>query len=158
MATIYGEGDPGNVARLLSSIDRGRFLWVGDGDNRKSLIHREDAARACVRAALAGVQTSATFNVSAPPCTMREIVRTACELLGRRPPRLHIPGSLALPFARLGAAMTLGKWRIDDTLRKWLSDDVYPAGRIREALRFEASVSLSEGLGREVAWYRNKAR
>jgi len=46
LATVYGEGDPGNVGRLLRAIDRNQFIWIGDGRNRKSLIHREDVARA----------------------------------------------------------------------------------------------------------------
>ena len=28
-ATIYGEGDPGNVARLVGALDRSRFIWPG---------------------------------------------------------------------------------------------------------------------------------
>jgi len=51
LATLYGEGDPGNVGRLLRTLDRGRFLWIGDGSNRKSLLHKGDAARACMAVA-----------------------------------------------------------------------------------------------------------
>jgi hypothetical protein len=36
LATLYGEGDPGNVGRLMRALDRGRFLWIGDGSNRNS--------------------------------------------------------------------------------------------------------------------------
>ena len=46
LATLYGEGNPGNVGRLMRALDRGRFLWIGDGSNRKSLLYRGDAARA----------------------------------------------------------------------------------------------------------------
>lgn len=51
LGTIYGEGDPGNRARLTQRIGRERFIWVGDASNRKSLIRRKDAPRACVTAA-----------------------------------------------------------------------------------------------------------
>ena len=51
MATLYGEGDPGNVARLMRAIDLGRFIWIGNGMNRKSLLHKEDAARASLEVA-----------------------------------------------------------------------------------------------------------
>jgi len=70
LATLYGEEDPGNVARLMRSIERGRFIWVGQGDNFKSLLYREDAARAClavIRAPASGINI---YNVSAPPCKM----------------------------------------------------------------------------------------
>jgi nucleoside-diphosphate-sugar epimerase len=51
LATLYGEGDPGNVGRLIRSLDQGRFVWIGDGSNRKSLLYKRDAARACVAVA-----------------------------------------------------------------------------------------------------------
>ena len=69
-------GRPGNVARLFRAIDRRRFVWIGDGSNQKSLIHRDDAARACIAAAIGPRQGVRTYNVAAPPCSMREIVQT----------------------------------------------------------------------------------
>ena len=29
LATLYGEGDPGNIKRLIRTIDQGRFIWIG---------------------------------------------------------------------------------------------------------------------------------
>ena len=67
LTTLYGEKDPGNVARLIGTINRQQFIWVGKGENLKSLLHREDAARACI----ATMNTPATginiYNVSASP-------------------------------------------------------------------------------------------
>ncbi|MEK7776125.1 MAG: NAD-dependent epimerase/dehydratase family protein, partial [Planctomycetota bacterium] len=74
LATLYGEGDPGNVGRLMRTLDRGRFLWIGDGSNRKSLLYKGDAARACMAVAERSASGINIYNVSAPACTMREIV------------------------------------------------------------------------------------
>ncbi len=46
MATLYGEGDPGNVGRLMDAIRRRRLVMIGSGENKKSLLHVNDAARA----------------------------------------------------------------------------------------------------------------
>ena len=81
-ATIYGEGDRGNVANLIRALDRGRFVWPGSGQNRKSLIYKDDAARACLRALERPAPGIEIFNVSARPATMREIVTAICEGLG----------------------------------------------------------------------------
>ena len=40
LATLYGKGHPRNVGRLIRTLDRGRFLWIGDGGNRKSLLYK----------------------------------------------------------------------------------------------------------------------
>lgn len=157
LATVYGKDDPGNVARLIGAIDRGRFLWVGDGRNRKSLIYREDAARACVEALGAPGTGTAVYNVSAPPVTMREIVTEIARALGRDLPGWRLPPDLVRSAASLARVAGFGSARaaaLRDTVEKWLSDEVYDSGRFRRDLGFETRVTLSEGLRREVNWYR----
>lgn len=157
MATIYGEGDPGNLSRLIRAIDRRRFLWIGDGSNRKSLIHRDDAARACVTALLSPLARESLFNVSAPPCAMREVVDAIAAALGRSVPRLRVPARAAGLAARALEALTSGSApaaSMVSTVRKWLADDVYDGTRFNRAFSFQAEVDLANGLAREVAWYR----
>ena len=66
LATLYGEGDPGNLQRLLSALERGRFVWIGPGTNQKTLMHVDDAARACVLALGAGGAGVEVYNVASP--------------------------------------------------------------------------------------------
>ncbi len=159
LATLYGEGDPGNVARLMRTIDRRRFIWVGDGSNRKSLLHRDDAARACLAvlgSAKAGIEV---FNVSAPPCTMRDIVETLATALGRRLPAWRVQAGLALGAARLASILPFSPFRnVRATVEKWLADDAYSASRFQAAYGYQTHIGLVEGLQREVAWYREAAR
>ncbi len=158
MATIYGEGDPGNVARLMRLIDRGRFVWIGDGSNWKSLIHRDDAARACLSAAFRQVGGEAqTYNVAPSPVRMREVVAGVAEALGRRAPLLRMPAwaarSLLAAAAKAGPTRRQAE-RWGKTLEKWLGEDVFDGSKFRRDVGFEPAVSLQEGLCREVAWYR----
>ena len=161
LATLYGEGDPGNVARLFRAIDRQRFVWIGTGSNTKSLLHRDDAARACVAAATGAGEGVRTYDVSAPPCTVREIVGAIAQSLSRRVPRWHIPAGAALKLSQVASAVTLGRTRIGslpNTLRKWLADDAYSGERFRTAYGFRTEVSLEEGIRREATWYRADRR
>jgi nucleoside-diphosphate-sugar epimerase len=157
LATVYGEKDPGNVLRLIRSIDRGRFFWIGSGRNQKSLVHRDDVARACVACLQAPPSGTEVYDISGPPCTMREIVDAIAEALGRKVPAWRIPESLAGATARC-AALVCGKdgWagRIDKTIRKWLEDNAYGGRRFQERFGVRPLVGLREGLQREVAWYR----
>jgi len=157
LATVYGEGDRGNVARLVRALDRGRFVWIGDGSNRKSLIHREDAARAVLRAAERATPGAAVFNVAAPPVSMRAIVEAIAAALGRRPPPPAVPVRAARALAGALGRMTGGRGRLGalgTTLHKWLSDDAYDATRFATVFGFACRVALREGLARQVAWYR----
>jgi nucleoside-diphosphate-sugar epimerase len=148
-ATIYGEDDRGNVARLIRALDCGRFVWLGSGGNQKSLIHKKDAARACLCALVRPAPGVEIFNVSAQPVTMREIVTTICHALGRPVPHLSIP--LTLLKVAGSISRKLGDpGDLDQQFKKFTHDDVYDGTRFESFFDFCPSVSLSEGIRREV--------
>jgi len=155
LATLYGESDPGNVARLMRMIDHGRFFWIGNGSNRKSLLHREDAARACLLAVQRPAAGVNIYNVSGPPCTMREVVEGLAKALGRRMPSFGIPASLVRGIAGLLSGVPISRWQnLGATAKKWLADDVLNGSKFVQWFHFQPRVSLPEGLRREVDWYR----
>ncbi len=160
LATLYGEGDRGNVARLMRSIDRGRFIWVGDGSNLKSLLHRDDAARACVLALQTPGGGLEVYNVSSAPSALRTVVLGLATALDRRLPTWHIPASLALLSANLLVKVSRGRGslaNLQHTLQKWLADDVYLGDRFERRSGFRTQVELKDGLRRQVASYRGLA-
>jgi nucleoside-diphosphate-sugar epimerase len=155
LATVYGEGDRGNVLRLVRAIDRGRFVWIGQGANRKTLIHRDDAGAAIVAAAVSG--TSGVFNVAMPPVTMREVVAAIARALGAPTPRLVINARAAMLGARALSVLTLHHRRaaaLERTIAKWCSDEVHDGSEFCERFGFAPAVDLAQGIAREVDWYR----
>lgn len=161
MATIYGEGDPGNVAKLVRAIDRRRFIWVGNGRNLKSLIHVRDAAAACVVAAAseppAGTQT---YNVSADPCEMRQIVSCISDSLGKSVLPFGIPASIPICLASAaGSVMSEDSLpnRVGRTLKKWVANDAYDGSRFCQDFQFTPTIKLSDGIQDEADWYRTRA-
>jgi len=155
LATLYGEGDPGNVARLIRLIDRGRFIWVGNGKNLKSLLHRDDAARACIEAIKRPQRGINIYNVSAPPCKMSDIVKTIYDALDKSCPSWHIPASFALNSAKVLKTLTFNRGKLNticDALKKWVSDDYYNTDKFNKTFDFQTEVSLEEGIRREVEW------
>jgi nucleoside-diphosphate-sugar epimerase len=157
LATLYGEGDPGNVGRLIRTLDSGRFLWIGDGSNRKSLLYKGDAARACM--AVSGRPASGIniYNVSSPACNIREIVDGIAGALGKRPLPVQVPVSLALFLSRhLSRIPNRRMAGLHQTVKKWLAEDVYDTRRFEETYGFQTKTSLKDGLKREVDWYRKQ--
>ncbi|MFH1630184.1 MAG: NAD-dependent epimerase/dehydratase family protein [Pseudomonadota bacterium] len=155
LATLYGEGDPGNVGRLMRTLDRGRFFWIGDGSNRKSLLYKGDAARAC----MAVVERSASginiYNVSAAGCTMRDIVDGLAKALGKKPLPGRIPAPIAMSAGKVLSCFPDKRLSgLHATIEKWLAEDVYDTSRIESDYGFHAQVDFTEGLKREVKWYR----
>lgn len=161
-ATIVGEGDAGNVGRLIGAIDRGRFIWVGTGKNRKSLIYKTDAARAC--AALAEHKFTARhpseriYNVTAEPKTMREIVGDIEKNLGRAAPRYSIPETPLLKILSFlgGARGSSEIKKRAETVEKWLSEDVYSGAKIAAEIGFRPETDIFEALRKQTEAYRAK--
>jgi nucleoside-diphosphate-sugar epimerase len=158
LATLYGEGDPGNVARLIRLIDKGLFIWVGKGGNLKSLLYLDDAARACNLVINSPQNRSDIYNVSVPAVKMNDIVETIASALGKSVPSWHVPASLTLRAARTLQHLPFNKVRlysIYDTLQKWLADDYCAMDKFCKTFNLQTKVSLEEGIAREIAWCRN---
>lgn len=148
-STIYGEGDRGNVAKLINAVRSGRFVWPGSGLNRKSLIHKEDAARACLSVLERRVSSNDIYNVSAPPVSMREVVAAISEALGQANPPIGIPLALLRLVGAL--ARTIGDpGQFEQRLQKFVHDDVYDSSKFESAFDYATEVGLAEGMRREV--------
>lgn len=154
LATAYGEGDRGNVARLIAALDRGAWAALGAGQNRKSLIYKEDAARACLRAAESAAPGAGIFNVAAPPAPMHEIVSTICRALGRPAPRHALPLHWVQSAARICRGLG-DPFQLGTQLEKFVHDDAYDGSKFEAAFSFRPAVSLAEGMAREVRSYRS---
>ena len=160
MTTLYGEGDRGNLNRLTSAIQRKRFINIGKGDNRKSLIYKQDAARACLLAAAkTPVEKIQHFNVANEPVAMSQVVASICDSLGCARP-WTLPASLVTGIASVASAVCLGKGpfaRVKGTVAKWLSDDTFSGAKFAEHFGYAPNVPLSEGIDRQVKHFLNQA-
>lgn len=155
LATVIGEGDAGNVSRLIRAIDRRRFYWIGRGANRKSLLYKGDVAKACMAVLTEAGRGTQIFNVSSEPATMREIVSYIEDALGKNAPRLGLPpGLLRVGFAVNSKTFGIGKIkRVSETVEKWLSDETFSAEKLKNAYGFESQTSIREAIRLEVEWY-----
>jgi nucleoside-diphosphate-sugar epimerase len=155
VATLYGEGDRGNVQRVLQALDRGRFVWIGRGTNHKTLLHVDDAARACVLPLGRGGDAVEIYNVGASPATMRMVIEGLAGALGCHVPSWYLPAGLALGVAKVARALMPGRGgALHDSVTRWLTDDVYPTVKFSRQFNFEPRITLAEGLRRQVAWWR----
>lgn len=160
LSPVLGEGGTGNVERLIEAVDNRRFAWVGDGKNLKSLIYKKDAARACVDILKNKKAVTEIFNVAAEPIAMSELVGCIALVLGRKVPRINIPANvLELAFDANRRFVGINKIeKLAATLKKWLSDDVYSAEKIKRAYGFEPRTSVPEAVKKQIAYYKNEIK
>jgi UDP-glucose 4-epimerase len=150
LAAVYGSRVKGNYRRLLYSLARGRFVPLGSGANRRTLVHDSDVARATLMALRSPNAGGRVFNVSDGTFhTLDEIVATICAALGRRRPSLTLPvrpariaaGILEDMQRLIGRNPKIGRSTID----KYTEDVAVDSTRIQRELGFVPQMNLSAG-------------
>jgi len=92
LGAVYGSRIKGNYERLVRALARQRFLPVGAGCNRRTLVYDKDVARAAVLAVSHPAAAGRIFNVTdGQYYTLNEIIQSICTALGRTPPRWSLP-------------------------------------------------------------------
>jgi UDP-glucose 4-epimerase len=162
LAAVYGPGIKGNYDRLVRAIARGRFVPVGAGTNRRTLVYEDDAARAIVRAASHPNARGRTFNVVGGAYAVADITSAISAALGRRPPPFTIPvGAARLAISTMESLCTV-VGRLSpvsrSTLDKYTEDVVVSGERIRDELQLRPEVDLQDGWNRTVAVMREQGR
>ena len=99
ISETYGPGDF-RLLKLFRALDRGRFLIIGSGQNRRQAIHVRDLVQGLLLAATHPAAVGETFVLAGQETmTTREMVEHVARALGRTAPRWHVP-AVAVPRGR----------------------------------------------------------
>ncbi|HEX8493349.1 MAG TPA: NAD-dependent epimerase/dehydratase family protein [Pyrinomonadaceae bacterium] len=150
LAAVYGPRMKGNYTRLVEAIRRGRLPLIGDGRNRRTLVHVEDACDAAIAAAEHDAAVGQIYNVTDGSVhSLREIIRAIAVALEKRPPRLHLPtrparfaaGLLEDGLRVVGKESPITRATIDK-----LTEDIAVSGeKIQRELGFQPRYDLQAG-------------
>ncbi len=150
MAAVYGSRVKGNYRKLVQSLARKRFLPIGKGRNRRTLVYDRDAAGAAVLAAVHPAAAGRVYNVTDGRYhTMEEIIRAICSALGRKPPRVELPvGAVRMAAGLLEDAARRVHLRsplVRATIDKYVEDLAVSGERVRAELGFVPEYDLARG-------------
>jgi len=147
---IYGSRIKGNYQRLLHALHRGRFVPVGNGANRHTLVYDKDLARAVVLAMQHPAAAGKVYNVTDGKFhTIQDINLAISTALGRKPPRLFLPivpvrlaaGVLEDVAGLIGLQSPIGR----ATIEKYTEDIFVDGQRIQVELGFMPKYDLLTG-------------
>jgi nucleoside-diphosphate-sugar epimerase len=160
LSPVIGEENTGNVARMVETIDKKRFVWIGDGRNYKSLIYKKDVARACREILTKKKNGMEIFNLASEPVLMSDFVASAAQNLNKKIPNFSISPQFLEKFFLLNEkTLKIKKIKnISQTIEKWLSDDVYSAEKFEREYNFKPEISILEGLKKQISWYQKQKR
>jgi UDP-glucose 4-epimerase len=150
MGAVYGARIKGNYQRLVHALATGRFLPIGKGDNRRTLIYDKDVARAALLALTHPTAAGNVFNVTDGQVhTIRAINQAIYSALGRTPPRLYIPVGPAQAAVGLleGAGRLVGRTAPINraTIDKYIEDVAVDGRRLQNELGFQPGYDLHAG-------------
>ena len=149
LAAVYGSRMKGNYRRLLEAVARGRFVPIGSGSNRRTLVHEDDVARAIDVAVCHPAAAGRVFNITDGRChTLAQIIASISAALGRRAPRWSIPVSVArgmVDAGTVGARFIGRRWQGRQMLDKYLEDTCVSGARAQLELGFRPTFDLTQG-------------
>ena len=149
---IFGEGNRGNVYNLLNQIASGKFLMVGDGNNKKSMAYVGNIVAFLERSLEAKVSYSVFNYVDTPDLTMNELVSQVREKLHGKlgvGPRLPYWLGLILGHIADGVARVSGKNLPISALRvrKFAASTNFASDK-SSLVGFVAPYSLQDGISK----------
>lgn len=153
---IFGERNRGNVYNLLKQISSGRFLMVGDGDNKKSMAYVGNIVT-FIKYLIDNVTTGYNvFNyIDKPDYTMNDLVEHVSHVLGKHIPATHFPywlGMLGGYCFDLLAYITGKKLTISSVrVKKFCATTQFDATKVHNC-GFKAPYTLGEGLARTLTF------
>jgi UDP-glucose 4-epimerase len=155
-AAVYGPRVKGNYERLVGALAKRRFVPIGPGHNRRTVVYEADVAVAAALAAREERAAGRIYNVSdGEPHQLRDIIAAICAGLGRKPPRWHLPSAPIRAAARMAALVDP---RLTRTLDKYFEECAVDASRIRSELGFRARVGLMDGWAATIGAMRQSGR
>jgi UDP-glucose 4-epimerase len=150
LAAVYGPRVKGNYAQLVLALQRGRFLPIGSGSNRRTLVYDEDVAAAALLVAKHPDAVGRIYNITdGRISTFNEIVTAICSALGKRPPRLHLPAApVRVAASAVESVFSLAHKQSPvarATIDKLMEDVAVSGEKIQQELGFQPKFDLASG-------------
>jgi nucleoside-diphosphate-sugar epimerase len=159
ISETYGPGDF-RLLKLFRAVNRGRFLIIGSGLNRRQPIHVADLSRGLLLAATHAAAVGETFVMAgADVLTTRELVDGVATALGRPAPRVRLPmwpflaGAVLMEktLVPFGIQPPLHRRRLDFFRKSFL----FSTAKAQRLLDFSPAVPFASGAAETARWYRD---
>jgi nucleoside-diphosphate-sugar epimerase len=157
---FYGPFQPARQTTFFRMVRTGRFPVIGDGRQRRSMVHVANLVQGIVRAELTPTPSGRGWWIAdAAPYTIDEIVATvgralAAEGFDVAPNRTRLPALAGRVAERLDAAIQrTGRYvpqvHVLGEMDKTIACDISVA---RAELGYEPSIALEEGMRESIRW------
>ena len=156
---VYGPGNKGNIYNMIKAIDNRRFVMMGRGINKRSLVYAGNVVEAAIEVLDKEVSDGKVYLITdGIDYTVRDLYRLISKGLGRNPLPFYIPMGIARMLAIAG---DIGKKIIrrslpfnSEVLGKLTESLTFSSGRIQEDVGFKPKYNLYNTIDETVRWYK----
>jgi nucleoside-diphosphate-sugar epimerase len=154
---VFGPRNQANIFRLVRQVSDGNFIWVGNGENVKSIAYVENLVDATVFLLLRMQNGVSVMNYADKPhLTTREIVNLIAQKAGVPTPNRIVPKALAIGassvFDVIGNLLNRDFPITSKRIRKFNTPTHHEAEKIF-SMGFHPRFTVAEGIERMVRWY-----
>jgi nucleoside-diphosphate-sugar epimerase len=160
---VYGPGDRQFFPRLLDSLARRQFLYVGDGSKLLNILYIDDLVQAALEADGRAAAVGQAYNLTdGTETSLRDFMTFIAEYLGMSAPSRSLPPAVAWAachtletVARLTRARQAP--RLNRARMKFLYfNQHYSIEKARRELDFAPRFTDREGLPPTLDWFRSQ--
>lgn len=150
LGAVYGSRIKGNYERLAQALARKRFVSIGKGLNRRTLVYDKDVGWAAALTVAHPAAAGRVFNVTDGGFhALKEIIESISAALGRKPLRFSLPVGPIKAAAGLiekGAnAIGIKAPITRETIEKYIEDIAVDGSLIQKELGFVPRYDLKTG-------------
>jgi UDP-glucose 4-epimerase len=158
---VYGPGNKGNVYKMIKAIDNRRFVMMGRGENRRSMISVKnvvDAAMAIVNQDIADKKIYLVTD--GVDYSVKDLYRLIAKCLVKKPLQFYVPICIASLLAIAGdiASKLIRKSLPFDSasLGKLTGSLTFTSQKFENEIGFEPKYNLYNTMDETIRWYRGE--
>lgn len=156
---VYGPGNKGNIYNMIKAIDNRRFVMMGRGLNKRSMVYVGNVVDAAMAVLNKEVSDGKVYLITdGIDYTVRDLYRLISKGLGRNPLPFYVPMGIAKMLAIAG---DIGKKIIrkplpfnSEVLGKLTDSLTFSSGRIQEDIGFKPKYNIYNTIDESIRWYK----
>ena len=156
---VYGPGNKGNIYNMIKAIYNRRFVMMGRGRNKRSMVYVGNVVDAAMAVLNTEVSDGKVYLITdGIDYTVRDLYKLISKGLGRNPLPFNVPMGIAKMLAMAG---DIGNKIIrkplpfnSEVLGKLTDSLTFSSGRIQKDIGFKPKYNLYNTIDEIIRWYK----
>jgi nucleoside-diphosphate-sugar epimerase len=159
---VYGPGNKGNIYKMIEAIDKGKFIMIGNGENKRSMVYVENVIDAALTIVKNQKEIHEIYIVTDQlNYTVIDLYKTIASTLKKKIRKFYIPIYFAKKLAYLGdiSNKILKKHMPLNShmLAKLVDASIFSSNKIQN-IGYNPRFNLYNTINETIAWYKNSQK